>query len=77
MWTAHNDGKREGLQEGIQQGIELGVEKGKEEGQLEAKFDTARNLLNMGLSIEQITQATGLDIEEVIAIQTQLDSDSE
>ena len=61
MWTAHNDGKREGI----------------EQGQLEAKFQTARNLLNMGLSIEQIAQATGLDIEEVTAIQTQLDSDSE
>ena len=51
MWTA-NDGKREG------------IEQGREEGQLpnnQAKFETARNLLNMGLSIEQIAQATGLD----------------
>ena len=59
MWTAHNDGKREG------------IEQGREEGQLEAKFETARNLLNMGLSIEQIAQATGLDIEQVTEIQTQ------
>ena len=49
MWTAHNDGKREGLQE----------------GQLAAKFETARNLLNMGLSIEQIAQATGLTEKEI------------
>ena len=81
MWTAHNDGKREGLQEGIEQGIEQGVQKGieqgREEGEHHKALETARNLLNMGLSIEQIAQATGLDIEEVTEIQPQLDSDSE
>ena len=57
--------------------MDCGIEQGREEGQLAAKFETARNLLSMGLSIEQIAQATGLDIEEVTQIQTQLDSDSE
>ena len=61
MWTAHNDGKREGI----------------EQGEHQKAIETARNLLNMGLSIEQIAQATGLDIEQVTEIQTQLDSDSE
>ena len=61
MWTAHNDGKREGI----------------EQGEHQKAIETARNLLNMGLSIEQIAQATGLDIDEVTEIQTQLDSDSE
>ena len=65
MWTAHNDGKREGLQEG------------REEGEHHKALETARNLLKMGLSIEQIAQATGLDIEQVIQVQTQLNSDSE
>ena len=73
MWTAHNDGKREGLQEGIEQG----KEEGKTEGQLEAKFETARNLITMGLTIEQGVLGTGLSIDEVTQIQTQLDSDSE
>ena len=31
----------------------------------QGKVDTARNLLNMGLSHEQIAQATGLSIEEI------------
>ena len=39
--------------------------------------ETARNLLNMGLSIEQVAIGTGLSIEQVTEIQTQLDSDSE
>tara|TARA_B100001093_G_scaffold282750_1_gene270154 strand:- start:272 stop:616 length:345 start_codon:yes stop_codon:yes gene_type:complete len=69
MWTAHNDGKREGLQEGI--------ELGREEGEHQKTLETARNFLQMGLTIEQIASGTGLDIEQVIQIQTQLDSDSE
>ena len=73
MWTAHNDGKREGLQEGIEQGRE----EGREEGEHQKALETARNLLKMGLIIEQIAQATGLDVEEVTKIQTQLDSNSE
>ena len=36
MWTAHNDG----------------LVQGREEGQLEANFETALNLITMGLSIE-------------------------
>ena len=77
MWTAHNDGKREGLQEGIEQGVQKGIELGREEGEHHKALDTARKLLYMGLSIEQIAQATGLNIEEVTEIQAQLDSDSE
>lgn len=50
---------------------------GKREGQLEAKFETALNFLQLGLSIEQVAIRTGLDVELVTQIQTQLDSDSE
>ena len=76
MWTAHNDGKREGLQEGIEQGVQKGIELGREEGEHQKALETARNLLNMGLSIEQIAQATGLDIEEVKGIKTSLNLDT-
>ena len=45
-------------EEGIEEGIEKGVEKG--------KIETARNLLKMKvLSMEQISQATGLDMDDV------------
>ena len=69
MWTAHNDGKREGLQEGIEEGIQ--------QGEHQKALETARNFLQMGLSIEQVAIGTGLSIEQVIEIQTRLDSDSE
>ena len=32
---------------------------------LEAKFETARNLLEMGLSVEQVARGTGLSIEDI------------
>ena len=42
---------------------------GRHEGKLEGKLETAKNLLKLGLSIENITQATGLTVQEVEAIK--------
>ncbi|MGP1595293.1 MAG: PD-(D/E)XK nuclease family transposase [Treponema sp.] len=50
-----------GMQQGIQQGKSLGLA----EGALQKAFQTARNLLGIGLSIENIAKATGLTIQEV------------
>ena len=41
---------------------------GWQEGKLEAKCETAKNLLQFGLSIENIAQATGLSKAEVEAL---------
>ena len=46
-----------GREEGIQQGMMQGEAKG--------KLETAKNLLAMGLSIENIVKATGLTVQEV------------
>ena len=48
-----NGAKEEGLKEGVKQGIKQGVEK------------TAKNLLLIGMDLETISKATGLDIEEI------------
>ena len=49
--------------------IDYAMTKGKEEGLAEgeyrAKIETAKNLLAIGLSIDQISKATGLNIDEV------------
>ena len=37
----------------------------REEGALQKAIETAKNLLSMQLSIEQIAQATGLSVEEI------------
>ena len=46
-------------------GIAEGLEKGKKEGEHKKAIETAKNLLTMGLQIEQISKATGLSIDEV------------
>ena len=49
----YDDGKAEGLEEG------------KKEGKKEEKAFIAKNLLNIGISIEVISESTGLSIKEV------------
>jgi predicted transposase/invertase (TIGR01784 family) len=45
------------MSQGISQGISQGAE--------QAKIETAKNLLNMGLTLKQVAQGTGLTLEEV------------
>ena len=67
--TAREEGLAEGLEKGKEEGLAEGVEKGKEEGEHNAKIETAKNLLSMGLSVEQISKATGLSIKDINALQ--------
>ena len=52
-----------------EEGEKIGEARGRAEGEKNAKIETARNLLNMNLSIDQISQATGLSIEEVDSLK--------
>ncbi|VXD16192.1 conserved hypothetical protein [Planktothrix serta PCC 8927] len=45
--------------------LQEGRLEGKLEGKLEAKEEVALNLLRMGLSLEQVVQATGLSVEDI------------
>ena len=56
--TAKNQGKEEGLAEGI----EIGKKEGRKEGRIEANTETAQRLLAMGLSAEQVAEATQLPL---------------
>ena len=51
--------------DGIQQGIQQGLQQGKSLGLIEGKIETARNLLSMGLSLDDIIKATGLSKQEI------------
>ena len=57
--------RREGIEEGMEKGIEKGMEKGRAEGKAEGIIETARNLLALGVDIETVSKATGLDIGEI------------
>jgi len=52
-------------EEGRNDGITLGIAQGIAQGSEQAKIETARNLLNMNLSLEQVVQGTGLSLEIV------------
>ena len=59
----YQKGKEEGITEGMEMGIKQGMEKGKAEGKHEANTETAQRLLAMGLSAEQVANATQLPLE--------------
>ena len=58
----------ESERKGIEQGKSLGLAEGEARGSRQAKLETARNLLQFGLSVENIAQATGLSQVEVANI---------
>ena len=61
--TAKNQGKEEGLAEGIEIGKKEARKEGRKEGRIEANTETAQRLLAMGLSAEQVAEATQLPLD--------------
>jgi predicted transposase/invertase (TIGR01784 family) len=64
LWAATEDGKKIGLE----QGFELAHEEARKEAREEARIamlTTAKKLLTMNMSPEQVSQATGLPIAEI------------
>ena len=62
---ARRDGLQQGIRQGIRQGKSLGLAEGEVRGALHAKLETAKKLLDFGLSIENIAEATGLSQREI------------
>ena len=60
--TAKNQGKEEGLAEGLEIGKKEARKEGRKEGRIEANTETAQRLLAMGLSVEQVAEATQLPL---------------
>ena len=54
------EGREEGREEGRAEGEEIGLAKG-----LAKLVQSAKNFLAMGLSLEQVSQGTGLSVEEI------------
>ena len=54
--------------EGIMEGRKEGRMEGNAEGRLEEKIAIARNLKSMGMSISDVSKATGLQEEEIKAL---------
>ncbi len=69
IMDAIDEGVERGKSLGLAEGMAEGEAKGRSEGSRQAKLETAKNLLNIGLSRENIAKATGLSRAEVEAIQ--------
>ena len=71
--SSFNKGLKEGIEKGIEKGfekgIEKGIEKGREEGVYQNKLETAKKLIEMGLPLENIANATGLNMQEVAQLK--------
>ena len=55
----------EGLSQGIEQGINQGISQGIEQGIEQKALETAKKMLENGISLEIITQCTGLSLEKL------------
>ena len=71
MKDLRDEAHAEGLAEGKAQGLAEGKAEGLAEGKAEEKTATAKRLLSMGLSVEDIAKATSLSVEQVEAIKAE------
>ena len=59
------EGMEKGIEKGIEKGMKQGMEKGIEKGIEKATLTTAKNLKTLGLSMDVIIQATGLNEDAI------------
>ena len=62
---AHKEGYEEGMERGISTGIEQGIATGMERGEHAKAVAVAKNLIKVGLSVQQVSEATGLSVDEI------------
>ena len=59
------EGRAKGLKQGLEQGRAEGLAEGRAEGRAEGVYTVARNMIDMGMELNLVSQATGLSIEEL------------
>ena len=52
-------------EEAFEKGVNKGIQQGVSQGEHQAKIETAKKFLTMGISIEQVSQGTGLSVDEI------------
>ena len=57
------------FEEGMEKGIEKGIEQGIEQGERTKALEVAKNLLEIGMEVEQIAKVTQLSKEEILALK--------
>ena len=61
-----------GKKEGIKEGIKEGKKEGREEGSEERAVSVAKWMLEKGMSIEDIQEATGLSMEKINSLKEKM-----
>ena len=65
--------REDGYEDGREEGLREGIEAGREEGERNKAISAAINLLKMNLGTpEQISQAAGINVEEVLELQNRI-----
>ena len=59
---------RQGKEQGFEAGLQQGLEQGQERGAYQNKLETAKAMLSLGLSLDQIQLCTGLPLETVLEL---------
>ena len=59
------EGRKEGMEEGRKEGRKEGMEEGRKEGIRLRNLEIARNMIKKGLAIADISELTGLPIEDI------------
>ena len=76
--TAKQEGLAEGMELGMAKGMEKGraqgMEEGMEKGTIDEKIATAKRLLAMGLSVDQVATATQLTLEHIEKLKNSLNT---
>jgi predicted transposase/invertase (TIGR01784 family) len=65
-------GIQQGIQQGLQQGIQQGIQQGLQQGIQQGKIDDVRRALAKGYPLEDIQDITGLDLEIIKSLQTEM-----
>ena len=62
-------GIEKGMQKGVQKGVQKGMQKGMQEGMHRKAIQTAKALLAKNMKIQEISEITGLSVEEIESLK--------
>ena len=63
--SLYNESREKGYNSGLKKGLKDGKKEGIEQGSNNKSIEIARNMLNKNMKIEEISELTGLSIEEI------------
>ena len=61
--------KEESYEDGREEGISIGLERGLERGAYEKALETARSMISLGMTKEQIQVCTNLPLETILKLE--------